>query len=126
MLDAAVKNVFANLVAKHVEDPGCLIVSVAVELAGIIEVVAHDRFFPEIAAFEPLARIIPALVIRLILAEARFGPYRFQERGEAFVEPDIAPILAGDKIAEPLVTALFQRRVVSAGEIFDTDQPTTN
>src|SRR2546421_2283949 len=121
MLDAAVKNVFANLVAKHVEDPGCLIVSVAVELAGIIEVVAHDRFFPEIAAFEPLARITPALVIRLILAEVRFGPYRFQERGEAFVEPDIAPILAGDEIAEPLVTELVRDQVVFAGEIFGSE-----
>jgi len=92
-LEAAVKSVFANLVAKHVEDPACFIVSVAVEFAGVIEVVAHDRLVPEIAAFEPLARVIPALVVGLILAEVRFGPYSFQERGEALVEPDVAQSL---------------------------------
>ena len=33
----------------------------------------------------------------------RFGPDRLEEGGEAFVEPDIAPILAGDQVAEPLM-----------------------
>src|SRR6266849_9302334 len=121
MLEAAVKSVFAYLVTKHVKDPASFAVGVAVELAGIVEIVANDRLVPETAAFEPFARAIPAFVIGLILAEVRFVPYHFQKRCEAFVEPDVAPILAGDEIAEPLVTQLVRDQVVFAGEIFGSE-----
>ncbi len=96
LLDAAVKSVFTDLVTKHVEDPAAFSVSVAVELTGIVEIVAHDRLVPEIAAFEPFARVVPALVIGLVLAEVRFAPYHFQKRCEAFVEPDDQVVFAGE------------------------------
>src|SRR5260370_13807435 len=78
----------------------------------------HERLVPQIATSDPRARAIPSLVISLILAEVRFCPYRFQERGEAFVEPAVAPILAGDQIAEPLVPELVRDQVIFAGEVF--------
>src|SRR5260370_14025137 len=121
VLQGTVESVFTELVAKHVEDPSSFAVSVAVEFARIVEVVAHDRFVPEIAACEPLAGIVPTLVIGLVFAEVRFGPYRLHESGKTFVKPDIAPIFAGDEIAEPLVTEFVRDQVVLASEIFGSE-----
>src|SRR2546429_1283835 len=121
MFQAAVKSVFAELVAKHIENPPALAISVAVEFTGIIEIVANDWLVPEVAAREPLACVIPALVIDLVLAEVRFRPYRLHERGEAFVEPNVAPIFAGDEISEPLVAEFVRDQVVLAGEIFESE-----
>ena len=121
MFQAAVKSVFAELVAKHVENPPALAVSVAVEFAGIVEIVANDRLVPEVAACEPLAGVVPALVIGLVLAEMRLGPNGLQESGEALIQPDVAPIFAGDEIAEPLVAEFVRDQVVLAGEIFGSE-----
>src|SRR5438445_12162856 len=107
--------------AKHVENPPAFAVSVAIEFAGIIEVVANDRLVPEVPACEPLAGVVPALVIGLVLAEMRLGPNGLQERGEALIEPDVAPIFAGDEIAEPLVAESVRDQVVLAGEIFGSE-----
>ncbi len=108
VLDAAVKGVFAELVAQHIQHPAAFAVSVAVELAGIVEVVTHDRLVPQVVASEPFPRVVPAFVIGLILAKVHFGPYSFQKCGEPLVEPDVAPILAGDQVAEPLVAELVR------------------
>ncbi len=82
---------------------------------------AHDRLVPKIRALKPLARAVPAFVIGLILAEVRFRPHRFQEGGKAFVEPDVAPVFAGNEIAEPLVAEFVRDQVVFAGEIFRSE-----
>src|SRR5438093_1117568 len=121
MLQRTVKSVFTELMAEHVQNPSALAVRIAVEFAGIVEVVAHDRLVPEIAASEPLAGVVPALVIGLILAEVRFGPQGFHESGKTFVEPDVSPIFAGDEIAEPLVAEFVRDQVVLAGKVFGSE-----
>src|SRR5207247_11275721 len=69
MLQRTVKSVFTELMAEHVQNPSALAVRIAVEFAGIVEVVAHDRLVPEIAASEPLASVVPALLICLLLPQ---------------------------------------------------------
>src|SRR5204862_2339081 len=85
------------------------------------EIVATDRLVPEVAACEPLAGVVPALVIGLVLAEMRLGPNGLQESGEALIQPNVAPIFAGDEIAVPLVAELVRDQVVLAGEIFGSE-----
>ncbi len=82
---------------------------------------AHNRLVPETGAFEPLVRAVPAFVIGLIFAEVRFRPHCFQERGKSFIEPDVAPVFAGDEIAEPLVAELVRDQVVFAGEVLQSE-----
>ena len=41
----------AKLMAKHVQSPAAFVIGVAIELAGIVEVVTNDRFGVEIAAW---------------------------------------------------------------------------
>ena len=79
---------------------------------------AHDGLAPKIRAIEPSARTFPALVISLIPSVVRFAPDGLHEGGEALVEPDVAPVLAGDQIAEPLVPELVRDQGVLAGGVF--------
>ena len=51
----------------------------------------------------------------------RFGPDGFEKRGEAFVQPDVAPVFAGDEIAEPLVGEFVRDQVVFIGGIFGNE-----
>ena len=48
----------------------------------------------------------------------RFGPDGFEESGEAFVEPDVGPVFAGDEVAEPLMGEFVGNEVVGVGGIF--------
>jgi len=80
--------------------PSAFAIGVPVKFAGIVEVMTHNRLVPEILAFEPLTGGFPALIVGLVLAIARFAPNKFQERGESFVEPNVAPVLAGDEVSD--------------------------
>src|SRR5213080_3285713 len=51
----------------------------------------------------------------------RLGPNGLQESGEALIQPDVAPIFAGNEIAEPLMAELVRDQVVLAGEIFGSE-----
>src|SRR6266852_7987326 len=42
VMQSAIESVFANLVAKHVQNQAAFAVGVAVEFAGVVKVVAHD------------------------------------------------------------------------------------
>src|SRR5260370_13673658 len=117
MFHAWITSVYTYLVAEQLEHPSTLAIRVAVKLSGIVEIVALDWLVPEVAALEPLAGARPTLVIGLILAIVRLGPDGLQKCGEALVEPDVAPILASDEIAEPLVAEFVGDQVVLAGDI---------
>src|ERR1700692_2683141 len=71
VLEAVVESVFAELVAKHVENQAALGVSVAVKFAGIVEVVADRGLAVEIGFFEPLVSALPPFIVGLIFAEVR-------------------------------------------------------
>src|SRR6266852_4783013 len=102
-MQSAIESVFANLVAKHVQNQAAFAVGVAVEFAGVVKVVAYDGLGVESARPQPLLHAGPSLVIRLILRIARFAPRHFKKSGEALVQPDIPPVLAGHQVAEPLM-----------------------
>ncbi len=85
MLEAAVKRVLPELMTEHVQDPATFGVGIAIEFAGILEIVADDGLAEKIGLSEPAARTLPALVVGLILAVMRFHPKVFHKRGEAFV-----------------------------------------
>ena len=48
----------------------------------------------------------------IVRAELMLLPQRGHERGEAFVQPQVRPVLAGDQIAEPLVRQLVRKQPV--------------
>src|SRR6266446_7264368 len=104
--------------AQHIEDPAALAIGVFVKFAGIFEIVPDNWFVPESIHPKPLARGLPALIVGLILAVTRFAPDIFQERGESFIEPDVAPVLAGDQVAKPLVAEFVGDQAVFSGEVF--------
>ena len=43
---------------------------------------------------------------------------RFVIGGEAFVEPDVTPVLAGDEVAKPLVRHLMRNQAFAVADIF--------
>ena len=59
VLEAKIESVVAELVAEHVKNPAAFRVGVAVELAGIIEVMANDGLVVSIGLPEPLAIALP-------------------------------------------------------------------
>ena len=77
VLQAAIESVLAKLVAEHVENPAAFGVGVAVEFAGIVEVVADDGLVIEIGLLEPFACGVPSLVVGLVFAEMRFASKPF-------------------------------------------------
>src|SRR5260370_24568625 len=101
--------------AEHVKHPTTLAVGIAVEFAGVIEIVTHDGFGIEIRLLEPFARITPSLVLALVLREMRFDPDVFHESRETFIELDVASVFARDQVAEPLVAELMRDQRVLAG-----------
>ena len=118
VLETAIKGVFTKLVAKHGKNPAALGVSITIKLAGIVEVVADDRLVEKIALAEPLARAFPAFIIGLILAVMSLRPHILHKRREALVEPDVAPIFAGDEVPEPLVAEFVGDEAVLIGVEF--------
>src|SRR5260370_7869022 len=101
--------------AEHVKLPSTLDVGIAVEFAGVMEVVTHDGLGIEIRLLEPCARITPSLVLALVLREMRFDPHVFHEGRETFIKPDVAPVFARDQVTEPLVAELMRYQRVLAG-----------
>src|SRR5260370_21909816 len=103
--------------AEHVKHPTTLAVGIAVEFAGVIEIVTHDGLGIEIRLLEPFARITPSLVLALVLREMRFEPHVFHEGRETFIKPDVAPVLAPDHVTVPLVAELMRyQRVLHGSE----------
>ncbi len=87
-----------------------LFVEVAVEQLDRIAIdVAHDRAAVALAVLiEIAADDLEDVALVFIPAAARFHPDRFEIGREAFVEPGLRPIAAGDEIAEPLVRELVR------------------
>jgi hypothetical protein len=83
--------------------------------------VANNGLGVEISIGEPLASAIPTLGIGFVFAEMRFRPHVFHECSKAFVEPDVAPVLAGDQITEPLVAEFVGDEAVLAGDVFGSE-----
>ena len=76
VLEAAIESVFAELVAKHVENPAAFGVGVAVKFAGIVEVVPDDGLAVEIGFCEPLARGSPIVRSRPALCRSEIPSRR--------------------------------------------------
>src|SRR5260370_12331371 len=100
---AAIKSIFANLLAKHVQHQATLAVSVVVKFAGVVEIVPHDWLAVQSGLGEPFVDCGPSIKVSLILGIMRFSPYHFEECREALVQPDISPVVAGDQVAKPLM-----------------------
>src|SRR5919108_1832540 len=104
--------------AKHVQSPAAFPVGVAIEFAGIVEVVADDGLVKEIGVAKPAASTFPAFVVGLVLSVMRLGPHKFHKGGKALVEPDVAPVFASDQVSEPLVAKLVRDKAVLVGVEF--------
>src|SRR5215471_19838666 len=94
-----------KLMAQHMQDPGAFVVEVSIEQLETVVVVniVDDRtaviaIFFEIAILETehgLFEVVSALIM--------LAPEVFEVGGEAFVQPAIGPVAAGEQVAKPLV-----------------------
>ncbi len=117
MVQSAIKGLFANLLAKHVQNEAAFAVGVVVKLARVVEIVAHNRLAVQIRLAHPLLHRLPAFVVGLLFGIVRLGPDHLEKRRETLVEPDVSPIVAGDEVAEPLMRQLVGNQgVFIAGE----------
>ena len=94
----------AQLLAQHFQHPAAFGVDVAGVLDGIVEIAIDDRHGIHALLAEPLVLVAPEFVGGIIRAVVLLDPVVLEESGEAFVEPEIGPILARDQIAEPLMS----------------------
>ncbi len=106
-----------GLTPQHVEHPCAFRIGSVIELLHRIRVAApDDGFFVRIR--EDSTRVFQQLITHLVPAGfLRVVEVRVVGR-ETLVEPELRPILAGDKIAEPLVRRLVRVETVRGAEIF--------
>ena len=107
-----------QFVAQHVQHPAPLGVAVAVEhLLGLAVAVIDNR--PAITRiFAAIARrLVPAFPGGLVDALVVLGPEGGEVGGEAFVQPQLAPVFAGHQVAPPLVSQ-FVGHQANARHIF--------
>ncbi len=112
VLQPRVERVLSKLPAQHVQHPSALSVGVAVEFLRLIKVVAHDRLVVQRVISKPLPGLFPAVIIRGVFSKVRFRPNRLHERGKSFVQPDVAPILGGHQVTEPLMPQFMRNQGV--------------
>ena len=117
-----VKSFLAQLVPQHVQHQSAFPIRVSVELAGIVEIVPHDRLRPKIWLPKPLSCALPSFILGLVPGEIVLAPHRLQEGREPFIEPNISPILAGHQIAKPLVSQFVRNQWILAGHVFRREQ----
>ncbi len=105
----------AELAAQHVQHRAAFLIEVAVEdLDRVAKGIADDRAAVTIRLlFQIRAPALEDVVQILVVAEIGFAPDRFHVRGEAFVEPGVRPVAAGEQIAEPLVRQLVRNQRIA-------------
>src|SRR6476661_7095169 len=117
-LDAAAVEILAKLRAEHVQDPATLVISQVAEhvIRRIVSAaddgmdVVADAGNEAIVAIEIVKHRVATVLVTVIKRRV-IG-------GEAFVEPKMAPVLAGDQIAKPLVGHLVRNQTLAAADIF--------
>ena len=105
----------AEFAAQHVQHGRALLIEVTVENFDRIAIaIVDDRPPVAIRVFFQVGRdALEDVVEVLVVAQIRFAPNRFEERGEAFVEPRVRPVAAGQQIAEPLVRQLVRNQRIA-------------
>ena len=104
-LDALAVQFHAELAAQHVEHPGTLWVGARVELLHGIAIVAPDDG-AGVVCLKHLLGFLPECILHRIGTEFLLLIENGVVAGEAFVEPEMRPVTAGDEVTEPLVSGL--------------------
>ena len=115
--DATPVKFLAQLRAEHVQHPAALRIGEVTEhFTGRIVSPADNR-----VGVIRHARDLPGALIKFV--QHRVAPVfvavieRLVVRGETFVEPDVAPILARDEVAEPLVRHLVRNQAFAVANV---------
>src|SRR5512139_557044 len=108
VLERAEEHLVSEVVAQHVEDAAALLVEVVIE--DVDRLVVELRGDRAAIAARVLAevRLLPVLELEVggVAALVVLAPEVLGVRREALVQPALAPVAAGDEIAEPLVREL--------------------
>src|SRR5580765_3656786 len=102
-LDAAAVKVFPKLRTQHVQNPTALgIREITKHVMRVIIVSPYDGIYI-IGNASDLPGASVKLIQHVVATIFMFVVESFVISCEAFVQPDMAPILAGDEVAEPLM-----------------------
>ena len=105
MIDGFPKRFFAKNVSQHAQDCSAPRIGISVE-DGIGIAIPHRHYRPSgtgIPRLEVALLIAVHFIKKIVFAFVVFGPKRFKECGERFVEPDFTPVTAREQVAEPLM-----------------------
>ena len=114
IMQPAEKILIAELGAQHLQDPAALGVDVAGVFERVVKIMGHDRIREEPGIAEPLALVAPEFISYCIFAVLLLSPKMLKICGEAFIQPETCPILAGDQISKPLMRHFVRIEVVRA------------
>ena len=120
-LDAFAEQVRPELRAKHVQNPTALGVGKkTVPAKHVLRdlVVAVDHRGGVIGAACEALLVSVQGVAELVYAVLVSGKEVRVVGGESLVEPELAPVLAGDEVAEPLVRQLMRHQSLTAADVF--------
>jgi hypothetical protein len=105
----------SNVMAQHMEYTSTLFIGVPVK--EVIRMLVHFCYNrPSISGsslFKIIVSCLHHIILELIFASTCLPIERLAVSGKAFVEPDVLPISAGDKIAKPLVCQLMRYKIVT-------------
>src|SRR5436190_1426463 len=117
-LDATTVKIGSKLATEHVQDPSALwIRKITKHLMRVIKVSAHDRI-RVIGDASDLTGAAVKLIEHVIAAVFVFVIESLVICREAFVEPDLTPILAGDKVAKPLMGHFVSNEALAVADVF--------
>ncbi len=114
IMQAAEKIPIAELGAQHLQHPAALGVNVSGILERVVKIVGHDRIVEEPRVPKPLALVAPKFVGDRVFAVFLLGPEMLEICGEAFIQPEIRPIFAGNEISKPLMRHFMRIKAVGA------------
>ena len=115
-LDAAAIKVLAQLAAQHVQHPTAFRIRQKAELLlRIAPIATHNRVGLVRLAENAFGALIHAVAHRVRSVLMPFVQ-RVVIRREAFVQPQVRPILAGDQIAKPLVGYFVRNQALAAAQ----------
>ena len=120
-LDAFAKQVWPKLRAEHVQDPAALGVRQKTVFAEHVLrdlIVAVDHRCGVVRAAREAFLVAVQTVVELVDAVLVPGEQVRVVGGESLVEPKLAPVLAGDEVAEPLVRQFVRHQPLAAPDVF--------
>jgi len=117
-LDVAVecspKELVAQFEPQLMQNAAALGIGMGVEHdVGVVVAVVDDRAADRFVLGKVATGFVAPLPCRLIPPQILLGPQCGEIGGEAFIEPQFAPILAGDDVAPPLMRELVGDQVVA-------------